>query len=48
MSIFGKLFDFNHDGELDGLEKAVGLGLVLSLLSEEEDAEDESDQPEEA
>ena len=38
--MFGGLFDFNHDGETDAFEHAVGVSIVLSLG---EDAENDSD-----
>ena len=46
--MFGGLFDFNHDGETDAFEHAVGVSIVLSLGedaendSDDEDTEDES------
>jgi hypothetical protein len=32
MSIFGKLFDFDRDGELNGAERAAELSFVAHLL----------------
>ncbi len=43
MGIFGNLFDFNGDGELDTLEKAAELGLLMELIESEEDEEEEID-----
>ena len=46
--MFGGLCDFNHDGETDAFEHAVGVSIVLSLGedaetdSDDEDTEDES------
>ena len=34
--IFGGLFDFNHDGKLDGFEKAAEFATFMSMLDEEE------------
>jgi len=48
--MFGGLFDFNHDGETDAFEHALGVSIVLSLGEDaEEDAalealEDELDE----
>ena len=41
MGIFGNLFDFNGDGELDAFEKAAELGAIMQMIEEEET--DESD-----
>ena len=41
MGIFGNLFDFNGDGELDALEKAAELGLLMELIESEEDEDEE-------
>ena len=43
MGIFGNLFDFNGDGELDALEKAAELGLLMELIESEEDEDEEID-----
>lgn len=44
MGIFGNLFDFNGDGELDFLEKAAELGALVHLFdSEETDKEDKNE-----
>ena len=34
--IFGNLFDFNHDGKLDGFEQAAEFATFMSMLDEEE------------
>ena len=34
--IFGNLFDFNHDGKLDGFEQAAEFATYMSMLDEEE------------
>ena len=34
--LFGDLFDFNHDGELDGFEQAAEFAMFMSILDEEE------------
>lgn len=41
MGIFGGLFDFNGDGELDIVERAVELAALDELTSEKEDSDDE-------
>lgn len=33
---FGDLFDFNGDGQIDGLELGAGLGFFAFLMEEEE------------
>ena len=38
--MFGGLFDFNHDGETDAFEHALGVSIVLSLGEEAEEDED--------
>ena len=38
--MFGGLFDFNHDGETDAFEHALGVSIVISMG---EDAEEDSD-----
>lgn len=38
--MFGGLFDFNHDGETDAFEHALGVSIVLSLGEEGEEDED--------
>ena len=44
MGIFGNLFDFNNDGELDAFEKAAEFGAFMEMIdSEEEEDEDEDD-----
>ena len=48
VDLVGGLFDFNHDGETDAFEHAVGVSIVLSLGeeaetdSDDEDADDET------
>ena len=32
MAIFGNLFDFNHDGKLDSLEKAAEMDFFLEQV----------------
>ena len=34
--IFRNLFDFNHDGKLDGFEQAAEFATFMSMLDEEE------------
>ena len=34
--IFGNIFDFNHDGKLDGFEQAAEFATCMSMLDEEE------------
>ncbi len=42
MSIFGDLFDFNGDGQLDAFEKAVEFGVFMDMIdSLEDDEQDE-------
>ena len=41
MGIFGNLFDFNGDGELDALEKAAELGLLMELIESKENKDEE-------
>ena len=33
---FGNMFDFNHDGKLDGFERAADLAMFTSLMEDEE------------
>ncbi len=33
---FGNMFDFNHDGKLDGFEKATDFAMFTSLIEDEE------------
>jgi hypothetical protein len=33
---FGDLFDFNHDGNLDGLERAADFALFAALMDDDE------------
>jgi|LSQX01.1.fsa_nt_gb hypothetical protein len=39
--IFGDLFDFNSDGELDSFERATECMFLDELLSDEDENEDE-------
>ena len=43
--LFGDLFDFNHDGELDGFEKATEFAAFATLMDkmDEGDAEEEEE-----
>lgn len=34
--LFGDLFDFNHDGKLDGFEQAAEFAMFMNILDEEE------------
>ena len=44
MSIFGDIFDFNGDGELDSMEKAAEFGAFMQMMEEEEsDCSDDFD-----
>ena len=47
MGIFGNLFDFNGDGELDAFEKAAELGALMQMIEEEETDESENDNDDE-
>ena len=47
MGIFGNLFDFNGDGELDAFEKAAELGAIMQMIEEEETDESENDNDDE-
>ena len=33
---FGNMFDFNHDGKLDGFERAADFAMFTSLIEDEE------------
>lgn len=44
MGIFGDLFDFNNDGELDSFEKAAELGMLMNIIESEEDEETEDEE----
>ena len=37
MSIFGGMFDFNHDGNTDVFEQAVGFAILDGLSKEDGD-----------
>ena len=41
--IFGDLFDFNGDGNLDALEQGLEFMLLNQLLTEDEDDDDFDD-----
>lgn len=42
MGLFGDLFDFNGDGELDSLERATEFSAFMNLLdSQEKETSDE-------
>ena len=43
--LFGKLFDFNGDDELDSLEKSIALGAFAQLMSDDndDDVDDDND-----
>ena len=41
MGIFGNLFDFNGDGELDTFEQAAELGFLAEMMKEDCDNEEE-------
>ena len=46
MGIFGNLFDFNGDGELDILEKAAEFSFIMGAfetLEEEEDFDEDEE-----
>ena len=34
---FGNMFDFNHDGKLDGFERAADFAMFTSLMEDEEE-----------
>ena len=40
--LFGVMFDFNNDGELDAVERATEFGAFMDLVGEDED-DDSSD-----
>jgi hypothetical protein len=40
---FGDLFDFNHDGELDPMERAMDFMAFEEMTSEDDDDEDDLD-----
>lgn len=42
-SLFGDMFDFNHDGELDRFERTMEYEFLEELSREPEDADDEED-----
>ena len=42
MNLFGKLFDFNGDGEVDPAEEIIGLDM-LGFFDEEEEEDDEDE-----
>lgn len=45
MGLFGDLFDFNGDGKLDALERAVEFNAFMNLIDfEEEENEDDSEE----
>ncbi len=44
MGIFGDLFDFNGDGELDIFEQAAEFNAFMTLVEEEESEEEEDDE----
>ena len=33
---FGNMFDFNHDGKLDGFERVADIAMFTSLMEDEE------------
>ena len=33
---FGNMFDFNHDGKLDGFERAADFAMFASMMEDEE------------
>ena len=39
MGIFGNLFDFNGDGELDAFEKSAEFGAFMQMIEEKENDE---------
>ena len=41
MGIYGDLFDFNNDGELDDFEKAAEFGAFMQMIESEEQDEEE-------
>ena len=45
--MFGDLFDFNHDGKLDGFERAAEFATFASMIDDcERDLDDEYDEDE--
>jgi len=42
LGIFGDFFDFNHDGQLDGFERAAEFATFMSIIDEEEQRNKES------
>ena len=48
MGLFGDLFDFNNDGQLDSFEKAAEFGAFMQMIeSEEQDGEEDEEESEE-
>lgn len=43
MGLFGDLFDFNNDGQLDSMEKAMEFGAFMNQLDSEEEENIEDD-----
>ena len=39
MSIFGDLFDLNHDGEMDAFEKAAEFGFLMDMMDAQKNDE---------
>ena len=41
--LFGDLFDFNHDGVLDGFEQAAEFATFMSMMDDEEEQRRDED-----
>ena len=46
MSIFGNLFDFNHDGKMDSFEKAAEFSAFMQMIENEEETDDNEEEEE--
>lgn len=41
--IFGDIFDFNNDGQLDAIEQAAELSFIEEVVLNDEDSDSDSD-----
>ena len=44
MGIFGDMFDFNRDGELDAFEKSAEFGAFMNMIEQEESEEENEEE----
>ena len=44
MGFFGDLFDFNHDGKMDDLEKAAEFSFFMNMIEEENEEDEDGDE----